>query len=88
MKRKTTLWKGSQKALAALSVIEPGAIIATDSWSGYNIIDKEQFGHEKTNQYKKGTYENLYGVHLVTTLIKRLIRGTFHGIWTPYPSTL
>ena len=66
-----------------LDNIEPGATIATDSWSGYNSIDKEQFGHEKTNQYKKGDYENLYGVHLVTTLIKRLVRGTFHGRFEP-----
>ena len=60
-----------------LDNIEPGATIATDSWSGYNSIDKEQFGHEKTNQHKKGDYENLYGVYLVTTLIKRLVRGPF-----------
>ena len=66
-----------------LDNIEPGALIATDAWSGYNTINKEQFGHERTNQNKKGTYENLYGVHLVTTLIKRLIRGTFHGRFEP-----
>ena len=28
-------------------------------------------------------YINLYGVHLVTTLIKRLIRGTYHGRLEP-----
>jgi len=62
-----------------LDNIEPWAIIATESWSGYSIIGKEQFGHEKPIQNKKGDYENLYDVHLVTTLIKRLIRGAFHG---------
>jgi ISXO2-like transposase domain len=63
--------------------IEPGATIATDKWQGYNIIDKEQHRHEKTNQSKSDDYENLYGVHLVTTLIKRLIRGTYHGRLEP-----
>ncbi len=66
-----------------LDNIEPGANIATDAWSGYHIIDKEQFRHEKTNQSKGGNYENLYGVHLVTTLIRRLVRGTYHGRFEP-----
>ncbi len=63
--------------------IEPGAAIATDKWQGYNIIDKEQHQHEKTNQSKGDDYENLYGVHLVTSLVKRLIRGTFQGRFEP-----
>ena len=63
--------------------INNGATIATDEWQGYNIIDKEQHHHEKTNQGKSDDYENLYGVHLVTTLIKRLIRGTYHGRLEP-----
>ena len=66
-----------------LDNIDPGAVIATDSWPAYNIIDKEQFAHEKTNQYITGHYKNLYGVHLVTTLIRRIIRGTFHGRFEP-----
>ena len=66
-----------------LDNIEPGATIATDSWPGYDIIDKDQFGHEKTNQHKSSHFENLFGVHLVTSLIKRLIRGTYHGRFQP-----
>ena len=66
-----------------LDNIEPGASIATDAWQGYNIIDKEQFAHEKTNQRKGRNFENSYGVHLVTTLIKRIIRGTYHGRFEP-----
>ena len=31
--------------------IEPGAMIATDSWPGYTMVDKELFGTEKTNQH-------------------------------------
>ena len=63
--------------------IEAGSTIATDEWQSYNIIDKERHQHEKTNQSKTDDYENLYGVHLVTTLIKRLIRGTYHGRLEP-----
>ena len=63
--------------------IDTGATIATDEWQGYNIIDKEQHQHEKTNLNKSDDRENLYGVHLVTTLIKRLIRGTYHGRLEP-----
>ena len=35
--------------------------------------------HEKTNQSSSKDNERLYGVHLVTSLIKRLIIGTFQG---------
>ena len=59
--------------------IEVGSTIATDEWKSYNIIDEERHQHEKTNQSKSNDHENLYGVHLVTTLIKRLIRGTYHA---------
>ena len=66
-----------------LDNIEPGATIATDDWQSYNIIDKEQYRHVITNQSKTKNYEKLYGVHLVTTLVKRLIRGTFQGRLEP-----
>jgi hypothetical protein len=66
-----------------LDTVEPGSIIATDSWRGYNFIDKEHYGHEKTNQSKSIKHENLYGAHLITTLVKRLIRGTFQGRFDP-----
>ena len=66
-----------------LDNIEPGATIATDDWQSYNIIDNEQFRREITNQSKTRDYDKLYGVHLVTTLIKRLIRGTYQGRFEP-----
>jgi transposase-like protein len=53
--------------------IEPGSIIVTDSWRSYNFIDNDQYVHEKTNQSSSKNNESLYGVHLVTSLIKRLI---------------
>lgn len=66
-----------------LDNIEPGSTIATDTWQGYQIIDKEQFVHKPTNQSKTKNIDYLYGAHLVTTLIKRLIRGTFQGRFEP-----
>ncbi len=63
--------------------IEPGSIIATDSWRSYNFIDNDQWVHKKTKQSSTKKSESLYGAHLVTSLIKRLIRGTYHGRFEP-----
>jgi hypothetical protein len=58
--------------------VQPGSHIATDSWSSYSSILKEQYHHVLTNQSKAGKdYDSLYGVHLVASLVKRLMRGTF-----------
>jgi ISXO2-like transposase domain len=63
--------------------VEPGSTIATDSWKSYNFIDDALCAHEKMNQSKTKDKEQLYGVHLVTSLVKRLIRGTFQGRFEP-----
>ena len=66
-----------------LQNIEPGSTIATDSLRSYSFLDNGPYLHEKTNQSSTKNYENLYGVHLVTSLIKRLIRGTYQGRFEP-----
>ena len=66
-----------------LENIEPGSTIATDSLRSYSFIDNGPWIHEKTNQSNSKNNENLYGVHLVTSLVKRLIRGTFQGRFEP-----
>ena len=66
-----------------LEHIEPGSTIATDSWSSYQGVEKDQYAHEKTNQSKALDNEGLYGAHLITSLIKRLIRGTYQGRFEP-----
>ena len=64
--------------------IQPDSIIATDSWSSYSSILKEQYHHVPTNQSKVGKdHESLYGVHLVASLVKRLVRGTHQGRFEP-----
>ena len=62
--------------------IEPGSLIATDSWRSYDRILNEQYSHDKTQGTTK-TNEKLYGVHLVASLVKRLIRGTYQGRFEP-----
>ena len=66
-----------------LNNVEPGSIIATDSWKSYNFIEDDYWAHEKSCQGSSKSGESLYGVHLVTSLIKRLIRGTFQGRFEP-----
>jgi len=66
-----------------LDNIAPGSTVATDGWKSYNCIGNNAFGHDETNPKKSKDNENLYGVHLVTTLVKRLIRGTFQGRFEP-----
>jgi transposase-like protein len=66
-----------------LDNIEPGSIIVTDSWRSYNFIDSDQYLHEKTKQSACKDNQRLYGVHMVTSLIKRLIRGTYQGRFEP-----
>jgi hypothetical protein len=66
-----------------LDNIEPGSSVVTDTWSGYQPFVKEQFKHVTINQSKTKNNENLFGVHLVTTLIRRLIRGTYQGRFEP-----
>ena len=64
--------------------IQPGSNIATDSWSSYSSIIKEQYHHMPTNQSKAGKdHDSLYGVHLAASLVKRLVRGTFQGRFEP-----
>jgi len=63
--------------------VKPGSTIVTDSWKSYNFIENAQCVHKKTNQSRSKDNEILYGVHLVTSLIKRLIRGTFQGRFEP-----
>ncbi|XPS89671.1 uncharacterized protein Dvar_76900 [Desulfosarcina variabilis str. Montpellier] len=76
-------FSGASLGKFILDNIAPGALIATDKWSSYNVIDKEQYGREITNQSKSKDYDKLYGAHLITTLVKRLIRSTFQGRFEP-----
>jgi hypothetical protein len=66
-----------------LDNIAASSVIATDSWRSYNFIDNHQCAHEKTKQSTIKETESLYGAHLVASLIKGRIRGTYHGRFEP-----
>lgn len=66
-----------------LDNVQPGSTVVTDSWKSYNFLEDAKCAHEKLNLSESKDKENLYGVHLVTSLVKRLIRGTFQGRFEP-----
>ena len=64
--------------------IDLGSQIITDGWSGYSGLRNEGFLHETVIQSKiKDKKSVLPGVHLVTSLFKRVILGTFQGRFDP-----
>ena len=59
--------------------VEDGSRVVTDGWKGYSL-DKNRFDHHQVFLSKsKDKYSALSGVHLVASLVKRLILGTFQG---------
>jgi transposase-like protein len=63
--------------------IEPGTIIHTDGWLGYNQLDKDGYIHQKTPSESVGIEELMPKIHLVASLLKRWILGTFQGMCKP-----
>ena len=64
--------------------IQPGSKVVTDSWSSYSSATQGQYHHVPINQSKEGKdNDSLYGVHLVISLVKRLINGTHQGRFEP-----
>jgi len=60
--------------------VDPGSGITTDGWLGYNPLPAGDYKHQKVFKNKaKGRESVLPGVHLVISLEKRLILGTFQG---------
>jgi hypothetical protein len=63
--------------------VDPDATVANDSWSNYPAAVDDQC-HVQVNLSKAADQQDrLYGVHLVASLDKRLIRGTFQGRFYP-----
>lgn len=60
--------------------IAPQSSVFTDGWKGYNGLEELQYRHKKVmpaNATDKASV--LPGVHLVASLVKRLILGTYQG---------
>lgn len=62
------------------SNVVPGNQVLTDGWKGYCGLEKAGYGHKKVLSSHSANKESvLPGVHLVISLVKRVILGTFHG---------
>ena len=60
--------------------IATGSIITTDGWKGYCGLEAAGYVHKKILQTKADDKDSvLPGVHLITSLVKRVILGTFQG---------
>ena len=61
--------------------VEPGAVILTDGWTGYNDLQQEGYTHEVVLLSAKGdpAHVALPGVHRVAALLKRWLLGTHQG---------
>ncbi len=61
--------------------IEPGSVVLTDAWPGYNSITKHGYTHIKTNLSDSGDPAHVVmpGVHRIASLLKRWLLGTHQG---------
>ena len=60
--------------------VVPGNQILTDGWKGYCGLEKAGYDHKEVLSSHSANKESvLPGVHLVISLVKRVILGTFHG---------
>ena len=60
--------------------IAPGSAVITDGWKGFNDLKNQGYCHHQIFQNKTADKQSvLPGVHLVISLIKRLVLGTFQG---------
>ena len=61
--------------------VEPGSVIHTDGWLGYQPLEKKGYEHEITflRGKKKTPSESMPRVHRVISLFKRWLMGTHQG---------
>jgi transposase-like protein len=57
--------------------VQPGACIRTDGWTGYEPLSKEGYQHDVVGS------KELNIAHLVTSLLKRWLLGTYQGAVKP-----
>ncbi len=61
--------------------VQPGSVVHTDGWSGYNNIGAKGYTHKISNikRNKQLAHELMPRVHRVAALLKRWILGTHQG---------
>jgi transposase-like protein len=64
-----------------INSVEPGSVILTDSWGGYNDLVKHGDTHNKTNLSASGdpAHVHMPGVHRIASLLKRWLLGIHQG---------
>ena len=64
--------------------IETGSMVVTDKLNSYRPALNQEYHHIPVEPaHQRGPESGLYGVHLIASLVKRLIRGTFQGRLEP-----
>jgi transposase-like protein len=66
-------------------VVEPGSIVHTDGWLGYDRLKAHRYRHRITflTDHHEPAHELLPRVHLVVSLLKRWLLGTHQGAVSP-----
>src|SRR5437870_4508242 len=59
--------------------VEPGSVIHTDGWLGYEPLDKKGYRHAVTFLHGQSPSELMPRIHLVVSLLKRWLIGTHQG---------
>jgi len=84
--RMEVIGDGSAKSLNSfvMANVAFGSTVKTDGWGGYNHLEGLGYHHERTVQSKIDDKDSVVpGVHLVASLVKRWILGTFQGRFDP-----
>jgi len=64
--------------------IEPASQVVTDGWKGYNCLDPESYEHQQVIARQESDKASvLPEVHLVASLVKWIMLGTFQGRFGP-----
>jgi transposase-like protein len=63
--------------------VEPGSVIQTDGWNGYNGLEKLGYFHEVVRNDTDVGANLLPKAHLVASLLKRWLLGTYQGAVRP-----
>lgn len=64
--------------------VKEGSCVVTDGWKGYDTIDEKRYKRKRVLVKKSPDKDSvLPGVHLIASLVKRLVLGTFQGRFEP-----
>ena len=69
---------GESLQTAVSQMVEPGAVVETDGWKGYNGIERRGYVRHVVRE-GSGDMEKLPACHRVASLLKRWLLGTLQG---------